>query len=80
VLRLVTGQSLKMVAIGAAIGLAGGAALGRILPSQLLHVQGNDPFVYGLVIALMAAVSILACVIPARRATRVEPMTALRAD
>jgi predicted permease len=80
VLRLVTGQSLKMVAIGAAIGLAGGVALGGVLRSQLLGAKSNDPIVYLSVIVLLSVVSILACVIPARRATRVDPMVALRTD
>ena len=80
VLRLVTGQSLKMVAIGSAIGIVGGIAIGGVLRSQLLGARVNDPIAYAIVIALLAVVSVLACVIPARRATRVDPMIALRSD
>ena len=80
VLRLVTGQSLKMVAIGSGIGVLGGIALGGILRSQLLGARGNDPIAYVVVIVSVAIVTVLACVIPARRATRVDPLTALRSD
>jgi predicted permease len=80
VLRLVTGQSLRMVAIGSGIGILGGIAIGGVLRSQLLGARVNDPIAYAVVIAVLAVVSILACVIPARRATRVDPMIALRSD
>lgn len=80
VLRLVAGQSLRMVMIGAVIGIAAGIATGGILRSQLLGVSGNDPIAYLGVVSLLGAVSLLACVIPAWRATRVDPMVALRTD
>jgi predicted permease len=80
VLRLVAGQSLRMVAIGGAIGVVAGIATGGILRSQLLRVSGNDPLTFVIVVAVLAMVSLLACVIPAWRATKVDPLTALRAD
>jgi predicted permease len=80
VLRLVTGQSLRMVAIGGAIGLLAGMAMGGILRSQLLGASANSWPVFVLVVSLLAFVSILACVIPAWRATRVDPLVALRTD
>jgi ABC-type antimicrobial peptide transport system permease subunit len=69
-----------MVAIGGAIGVVAGIATGGILRSQLLRVSGNDPLTFVIVVAVLAMVSLLACVIPAWRATKVDPLTALRAD
>jgi predicted permease len=80
VLRLVAGQSLRMVVIGGAVGVLAGIAAGGILRSQLLGVSANDPSAYVLVVVLLAVASLLACVIPAWRATRVDPMVALRTD
>jgi predicted permease len=80
VLRLVAGQSLRMVAIGGAIGVAAGMATGGLLRSQLLGASANSWSVFVLVVMMLAVVSILACAIPAWRATRVDPMVALRTD
>ena len=80
VLRLVTRQSLGMVAIGGAIGVLAGVATGGILRSQLLGASANSWPVFVVVVLLLAVVSILACGIPAWRATRVDPMIALRTD
>jgi ABC-type antimicrobial peptide transport system permease subunit len=80
VVRLVSGQSLRLVAIGALIGLAGAAAGGGVLRRTLYGVSAVDPLAYGAVAAVLAVVAFLACWIPARRATRVDPMTSLRAD
>ena len=80
VLRLVAGQSLRMVAIGGAIGIVAGVAVGGILRSQLLGASANEPMVFVFVVLLLGIVSILACGIPAWRATRVDPMVALRTD
>ena len=80
VLRLVAGQSLRMVAIGGVVGVMAGIATGGVLRSQLLGVSANEPIVYVFVVLLLAVVSILACAIPALRATRVDPMVALRTD
>jgi putative ABC transport system permease protein len=80
VVRLVAGQSLRLVAIGAVLGLAGAAAGGGVLRNLLLGVQTVDPLAYGGVAIVLAIVAFLACYIPARRATQVDPMIALRAD
>lgn len=80
VVRLVTGQALRLVGIGAALGVAGGIAGSGVLRSLLFGVQRVDPTVYAAVILLLATVTTLACVVPARKATRVDPVVALRAD
>ena len=78
ILRLVVNQGLFLTALGIAIGLAGAAGLTRFLQSQLFGVAPTDPVTFAAVPALLAAVALLACYVPARRATRVDPMVALR--
>ena len=80
VLGLVAGQSLRLVAMGGAIGVLAGIASAGLLRAALFGVSGNEPLVYVAVVLLLGVVSILACWIPARRATRIDPMTALRSD
>lgn len=80
VVRLVTGQALRLVGIGATLGVAGGIAGSGVLRSMLFGVQTVDPAVYAAVILLLATVTTLACVVPARKATRVDPVVALRVD
>jgi putative ABC transport system permease protein len=80
VLRLVVGEGLVLVALGLAAGLAGAAMLTRYLASLLFHVGRLDPLTYAAVAAVLAAAGALACWVPARRAMRVDPMTALRSD
>jgi hypothetical protein len=78
VLRLVIGQGLALTVAGAAIGI--GAALGvtRFLGTLLYGVKPADPLTFAAVAFFLAAVALLACYIPARRATRVDPLVALR--
>jgi ABC-type antimicrobial peptide transport system permease subunit len=78
VLRLVIGQGMKSVLLGTAIGLAGALAMSRLIAHLLFDVSETDPLTFGVVTALLIAVGLLACYLPARRATRVDPMVALR--
>ncbi len=80
VMKLVLGQGMKPVLIGAGLGLMGALAAGRILKSLLFGVSANDPLTFAAVVTFLAIVALLACWIPARRATKVDPMIALRGE
>jgi putative ABC transport system permease protein len=77
---LVVGQAVALGAIGVAIGLAGVLAVTRLLASLLFGVSAIDPPTFAAVCALLLTVVAAAAYLPARRATRVDPMIALRAD
>jgi putative ABC transport system permease protein len=78
VLRLVVGQGMGTTAIGLAIGVVGSLALTRTIETLLFGVKATDPVNIVAVVLLLGAVSLFACWIPARRATRVDPLVALR--
>jgi putative ABC transport system permease protein len=78
VLRLIVVQGMKLTGIGTVIGLAGALVLTRLIQSLLFEVSTTDPVTFGLVATLLGIVALLACYIPARRATKVDPMVALR--
>jgi len=78
VLRLVIGQGMWTTVVGMAIGIGGSFALTRTMQSLLFGVSTTDPLTLAGVVVLLAAVSFLACWIPARRATKVDPLVALR--
>jgi len=78
VLRMVVVEGLKPALLGVAIGAAGALALGRVLSSLIYEVKPADPSTFFAVTGLLAAIALLASVIPAYRATKVDPMTALR--
>jgi putative ABC transport system permease protein len=80
VLRLVVSQGMRVVLLGLGLGLAGSLAVSRTLRNMLYDVSTFDPWTFGLVSALLALTALVACLLPARRATRVNPMVALRAE
>jgi putative ABC transport system permease protein len=78
VFRMVLKMGLRLIAIGIAAGLAASFAVTRVLSHQLWNVSPHDPFTLSAVVVLITAVGLVACYIPALRATRVDPMIALR--
>ncbi len=78
--RLVLGQGLKLAGIGAAIGLAAGFGLSRLLANAIAGIQVASPLVFAAVAALLAAAEMAACYFPARRAVRISPLEALRSQ
>ncbi|MGB6666803.1 MAG: ABC transporter permease [Candidatus Acidiferrum sp.] len=78
VLRLIVGDGAKLAFFGIAIGIVAAFALTRLMASLLFEVAPTDPETFAVVAVLLAAVALMACYIPARRATRVDPMVALR--
>ncbi|HKY04344.1 MAG TPA: FtsX-like permease family protein, partial [Blastocatellia bacterium] len=78
VLRLAIGQGMTLVVIGVLIGVSAAAALTRLAKSFLFGVSATDPLTYVAVAGLLLGVALLACYIPARRGTKIDPMAALR--
>jgi putative ABC transport system permease protein len=78
IMKLVLGQGMKLAALGVALGLIGSMMMTRWLASLLFGVSTTDPFTFALIVLLPMIVTTLACWIPARRATKVDPLVALR--
>src|SRR5262245_22732153 len=80
VLRMVIWRGMRLALIGVALGLAAALALTRVMKTLLFNVSATDPATFGLIVLLLLSVALSACYIPARRATKVDPLTALRHD
>jgi putative ABC transport system permease protein len=80
VLALVLGQGMRPILLGAAIGVLGAAALSQLISSLLFGIKPLDPLTYGLAALLVIVAALLSCYVPARRALRVDPVSALRQD
>ncbi len=80
VFKLIIGQALRLMLLGVASGLAAALALTRLLQSLLFGVSATDPLIFGLVTGLLLLAAVLAGYLPARRATKVDPLLALRCE
>jgi putative ABC transport system permease protein len=80
ILRLIVGRGMLLTAFGVTCGLAASFALTRFITSLLFGVTVTDPLTFAAITTLLSAVALIACLIPARRAAKVDPMIALRYD
>ena len=76
----VLGQGLRLATIGAVVGVVAAVVLTRLMASLLFEISPTDPVTFGAVALLLIAVLLAACYLPARRATRVNPVSALRSE
>jgi len=80
VVRMIFGQGLIQLGIGMTVGLALAFGISTLMKVILFQVQPRDPAIFGGVVGVLLAVGLLACLVPARRATLVDPLVALRSD
>ncbi|MEX2177667.1 MAG: ABC transporter permease [Gemmatimonadaceae bacterium] len=80
VIRLIFGQGMLQLGVGLGLGMLMAAGVSQLLSTILFDVQPRDPMIYGGVVAVLATAGLLACYLPARRATAVDPLIALRSD
>jgi putative ABC transport system permease protein len=80
VVRMIVGEGTRLVVVALAIGLAASFGVTRLLRTQLFGIAPSDPLTFAVVTLLLGLVAIVACYLPARRASRVDPMVALRVD
>jgi ABC-type antimicrobial peptide transport system permease subunit len=79
-IRGVLGRGAALLAVGLVLGIAAAAATSRILATYLFDTRPTDPITFAAVAAMFLAAGLTACVVPARRATQVDPMLALRSE
>jgi ABC-type antimicrobial peptide transport system permease subunit len=78
VLRLIVGHGMMLAVVGVAIGLAGAFAVTRLMETLLFSISTTDPLTFASISLLLTGVALVACLAPARRAIKVDPMLALR--
>ena len=78
-LQLILRSGLRLIALGVGIGVVAALMLGRLLEEMLYGVSAHDPLIFATIAALITLVSVAACVLPALRASQVQPVVALRA-
>jgi predicted permease len=80
VLQMILGQGLRLAVVGVALGLLAAIALTRLLQGLLFGISASDPWTFAVIATLLVGVALLACWVPARRATKVDPLEALRSE
>jgi ABC-type antimicrobial peptide transport system permease subunit len=79
-MKMILGQGMQLVGVGVVIGLAAAFGLTRLLAGLLFGVKAGDPLTFGAVAIILTAVALLAAFVPAQRATRIDPILALRQE
>jgi putative ABC transport system permease protein len=80
IFKLIVGQGMKLTIVGISVGLAMSVAVTRLMGRFLFRVKAADPLTIGVITLILAAVALLACYLPARRAMKVDPLVALRQE